>query len=90
MEKVLEFLRELAANNNREWFEANKEWYNESRNKILFLTEVLINEIRSFDPSIQQPDAKNCIFRIFRDVRFFERQASIQNKFRQLYSRRRP
>ena len=70
MEKVLEFLRKLAANNNREWFEANKEWYNESRNKILFLTEVLINEIRSFDPSIQQPGAKDCIFRIFRDVRF--------------------
>lgn len=70
MEKVLEFLRELAANNNRDWFEANKERYTESRNKILFLTEVLIHEIRSFDPSIQLPDAKDCIFRIFRDVRF--------------------
>lgn len=70
MEKVLEFLRQLAANNNREWFEANKMWYNESRNKILFVTEVLINEIRSFDPGIQLPEAKDCMFRIFRDVRF--------------------
>jgi uncharacterized protein (TIGR02453 family) len=70
MEKVLEFLRELAANNDREWFEVNKDRYNESRSKILFLTEVLIHEIRNFDPSIQQPEAKNCIFRIFRDVRF--------------------
>jgi uncharacterized protein (TIGR02453 family) len=70
MEKVLEFLRTLAANNNREWFEANKDSYIESRKKILFLTDVLINEIRKFDATIQLPDASECMFRIFRDVRF--------------------
>jgi uncharacterized protein (TIGR02453 family) len=70
MEKVLQFLNELAANNNREWFEANKPRYVECRQKVLFTTDVLINEIRKFDHSIPLLDAKDCMFRIFRDVRF--------------------
>lgn len=70
MEKVLHFLTRLAANNNREWFEENKPEYVVCRNKILFTTDVLINEIRKFDHNIPLLDAKNCMFRIFRDVRF--------------------
>lgn len=70
MENVLRFLSELANNNNRDWFETNKLRYTESRNKVLFMTEVLINEIRKFDNTIPALEAKNCMFRIFRDTRF--------------------
>jgi uncharacterized protein (TIGR02453 family) len=70
MEKVLQFLRELSKNNTREWFEENRKWYNESREKVLFVTDVLVNEIRKFDPEIPVLNAKDCMFRIFRDVRF--------------------
>ncbi len=70
MEKVLHFLEELAANNNKEWFNDNRARYEESRDKILFITEVLINEIRKFDRDVPVMDPKECMFRIFRDVRF--------------------
>lgn len=70
MDKVLDFLKELAANNNREWFQANKKWYDECREKVLFLTDVLINEIGKFDPQVRGLSPKDCMFRIFRDVRF--------------------
>ncbi len=70
MDKVLEFLTDLSANNNREWYNANKKRYEESREKILFITDVLINEIRKFDPEIPALAPKDCVFRIFRDVRF--------------------
>ena len=70
MDKVLDFLTDLSVNNNREWYNANKKRYEESREKVLFLTEVLINEIRKFDPEIPVLDPKDCVFRIFRDVRF--------------------
>jgi uncharacterized protein (TIGR02453 family) len=70
MEKVLEFLTDLSENNNREWFFANKKRYDESREKVLFLTEVVINEIRKFDSDIPLLAPKDCVFRIFRDVRF--------------------
>jgi len=70
MDKVLEFLTDLSVNNNREWYNANKKRYDESREKILFLTDVFINEIRKFDPDIPALSPKDCVFRIFRDVRF--------------------
>lgn len=70
MDKVLQFLKELSDNNNREWFQDNKKWYEESKNKVLFLTDVLINEIGKFDSAVSGLNPKDCIFRIFRDVRF--------------------
>lgn len=70
MLQVMQFLRDLSENNNREWFQNNKKRYDESREKVLFITEVVINEIRKFDPEIPLLDPKDCLFRIFRDVRF--------------------
>jgi uncharacterized protein (TIGR02453 family) len=70
MKEVLSFLSELRVNNNKEWFDKNRDRYEESRKKILFLTELIIHEINSFDPEIGAPNPKDCVFRIFRDVRF--------------------
>jgi uncharacterized protein (TIGR02453 family) len=70
MKEVFSFLSELRVNNNKEWFDENRHRYEESRKKVLFLTELVINEIKSFDPGIGNISAKDCMFRIFRDVRF--------------------
>ncbi len=70
MEKVLHFLKDLARNNDKEWFHANKDRYEKSRETMLFVTELLINEIRKFDPEISVMNPKDCMFRIFRDTRF--------------------
>lgn len=75
------FLTELTKNNNREWFQENKKWYEESRDKVLFLTDVLINEIRKFDPEICALDPKDCMFRIFRDVRFSKDKRPYKTNF---------
>src|SRR5210317_948667 len=81
MEKVLQFLRELSENNNREWFNDNKIRYTESKEKILFLTDVLINEISKFDSSIRGVAPKDCMFRIFRDVRFSKDKRPYKTNF---------
>lgn len=81
MENVLLFLKELARNNNREWFQTNKKWYDESREKILFLTDVLINEIRKFDNTIPALNPSDCLFRIFRDVRFSTDKSPYKTNF---------
>jgi len=70
MEKVLQFLENLSANNNKDWFHDNRKLYEECRDKILLITEILINEIRKFDSEIPAMSPKDCMFRIFRDVRF--------------------
>lgn len=70
MQKVLNFLNNLKLNNNREWFEDNKQEYRESLEIFNSFTQELINGIGTFDPSIKNLTVKDCTYRIYRDVRF--------------------
>jgi len=70
MQEVLNFLSELKENNTKEWFDINRDRYQECRKKLLFLTGLLIQEVGKFDAEIGIQDPKDCVFRIFRDVRF--------------------
>jgi uncharacterized protein (TIGR02453 family) len=70
MQEVLNFLSELKENNNKEWFDQNRDRYQECRKKVLFLTELIIHEAGKFDAEIGIQNPKACVFRIFRDVRF--------------------
>jgi len=87
MKAVLEFLTELRQNNNREWFTANRSRYETCRDKFLFITEVLINEIRKFDPEVPAMDPKDCLFRINRDVRFSADKSPYKTNFGSYISR---
>jgi uncharacterized protein (TIGR02453 family) len=68
--KILEFLVKLKENNNREWFTENKKDYIETKELFEQFINELIPAIRSFDDSIDMVTAKDCTFRIYRDVRF--------------------
>lgn len=81
MLQVVQFLQELSENNNREWFQKNKKRYDESRGKELFITDVLINEIRKFDSDVPLLEPKDCLFRIFRDVRFSNDKSPYKTNF---------
>jgi uncharacterized protein (TIGR02453 family) len=70
MREICDFLKGLNENNNKEWFDNNKANYQRTKAKFLHITDILINEIRSFDSEIPAMDAKKCMFRIYRDVRF--------------------
>jgi uncharacterized protein (TIGR02453 family) len=68
--KTFKFLKELKANNNRNWFNANKPRFEEVKNEFESFIAGLIPRIAGFDPLIAQLDPKKCIFRIYRDTRF--------------------
>lgn len=70
MQKVIDFLRNLAANNNREWFLAHKGEYLEAKEVFEQFTEKLIVRVGEFDPTIAGLTVKDCTYRIYRDVRF--------------------
>lgn len=70
MKDILDFLKDLQANNTREWFDQNKERYEVTRKLFLEVAAVLISETRQFDDQIPVLNPKDCVFRIFRDVRF--------------------
>ena len=70
MEEVLYFLKELRLNNDRGWFDKNKEKYLRVKNYIEEFTEGLINEISQFDSTAKYLTSKDCNYRIYRDTRF--------------------
>lgn len=68
---TLDFLRKLKKNNNREWFEKNRSKFEEARQNVEETVAAIITEVRKFDKQIPADlEAKKCLFRIYRDVRF--------------------
>ncbi len=79
--KIIQFLKNLAANNNREWFAQNKNLYEICKKEIeLFSTEIL-KELKSVDDRLNSLEPKNCIYRIYRDVRFSQDKTPYKTHF---------
>jgi uncharacterized protein (TIGR02453 family) len=64
------FLIDLESNNNRDWFNENKPRFLEAMADFTAFIDHLITQIAEFDDSIKDVKAKDCVFRIYRDVRF--------------------
>ncbi len=67
---ILDFLTDLSKNNDRDWFHAHKERYDMAIE--LFRSEVsaLISGCSRFDGSVAHLRPQDCIYRIYRDIRF--------------------
>lgn len=70
MKAVLEFIAELKENNTREWFEANKQRYLKIKEEHESMLDKVIDGIASIDLYTGRPATKDCVFRIYRDIRF--------------------
>lgn len=67
---TIQFLQKLKKNNNKEWFEKNRSAYELAKKDFTFFIENVINELKKKDATLQLLEAKNCTFRINRDIRF--------------------
>ena len=81
MKEILDFLRDLEKNNNREWFSTNKERYQKVLKKWNALCENLITEIGRFDENIAPLTIKDCTYRIYRDTRFSKDKSPYKTHF---------
>lgn len=79
--KTFQFLKDLKKNNNRDWFQANKPRYEEAKQEFEEFIDALIAKIAEFDPSIKHHTAKECVFRIYRDVRFSKDKSPYKTHF---------
>jgi uncharacterized protein (TIGR02453 family) len=80
--QTLEFLKELEDNNNREWFQANKERYESARENLIDFTAGIITGLHKIDPGVNGDlDAKKCVMRIYRDIRFSKNKTPYKNNF---------
>ena len=67
---TIQFFKELAANNHKEWFDDNRKRYEEVVKKPFYsLVRDVIREVSHFEPNTE-PEVKNSVFRINRDIRF--------------------
>lgn len=66
----LQFLDDLKANNNRDWFLDNKKRYEVFKKDYQQLVGDFLDAMKPLDPSLEMLEVKNCTFRINRDIRF--------------------
>jgi len=67
---TLQFLQNLKSNNNKEWFDKNRNDYEQAKIELKDLCTNIISEVSKFDSGLIGLEPKNCIFRINRDIRF--------------------
>ena len=69
--KFVDFFKGLAANNNKEYFDANRKTYiKEVKNPFQALLMDVRDQIAKSDPEVKKQELKNAVFRINRDIRF--------------------
>lgn len=68
--RIIRFLKDVAANNNRPWFQEHKGEYDAVRKDFEEGVAQAIGRIAEFDGSIAHLAVKDCTYRFYRDTRF--------------------
>jgi len=67
---ILTFLKDVAANNSRQWFQDHRATYDAARGNFEEGVAKAIGRIATFDPSIAHITVKDATYRFYRDTRF--------------------
>jgi hypothetical protein len=78
---TISFLKDLGKNNNREWFMINKEKYESSKADFDQFIGRLIPQLAKVNPALSGLEVKDCIFRIYKDVRFSKDKTPYKTSF---------
>jgi len=81
-QETFDFLEQLKENNNREWFQKNKAWYEEAKQNVEEFTSELLDVIKKTDNTIPESiTAKKSVLRIYRDIRFSKDKTPYKTNF---------
>ena len=78
---TLKFLKELEKNNNKPWFDTHRKRYEAARADFTTFIQQVIDKHGKKDPGIRNLVAKDCLFRINRDIRFSKDKSPYKNNF---------
>ncbi|MGM9826115.1 MAG: DUF2461 domain-containing protein [Paludibacteraceae bacterium] len=81
MQSILSFLSQLAVHNDREWFNAHKAEYQACHSRFVDFSTEFIRRFGEYDPTVRDLQAKDCIWRIYRDIRFSKNKAPYKEWF---------
>jgi uncharacterized protein (TIGR02453 family) len=78
---TLDFLTAIKCNNNREWFLDNRPLYLEAKDNFETFVQEIIDKIILFESIMKGLEAKNCVYRINRDIRFSNDKSPYKSHF---------
>ncbi len=78
---TLKFLRALKKNNNKPWFDSHRNVYAEARKDFENFIQQVIDKHSKIDSDLENLVAKNCLFRINRDIRFAKDKSPYKKNF---------
>lgn len=68
---IFDFLKTLSRHNDREWFKAHRDQYERALSAVYGITGELLSMVGEYDTeSTVGLEPKDCVFRIYRDIRF--------------------
>lgn len=76
---ILDFLRQVALNNNRPWFQEHKGEYEAVRAEFERGVAQALERIVTFDPEVAHLTVKDCTYRFYRDTRFSPDKSPYKN-----------
>jgi len=82
------YLAGLSANNDRAWFEANRAEFQALRDGFHAFVGDVIGDIAQWDDTVRWVDPKDCVYRIYRDVRFSNDKTPYKTTFSAVISER--
>ncbi|HRO41926.1 MAG TPA: DUF2461 domain-containing protein [Flavipsychrobacter sp.] len=84
---TIKFLETLSQNNDKTWFDAHRDEYAEAKQDFENFVTTLLDKICELEPELRNQKAKDCIFRIFRDVRFSKDKTPYKSHFGVYFSK---
>jgi len=84
---TFKFLKDLKKNNNKPWFDAHKTTYETAKTDFEELVTGVLTGLGKTEPAFKELKAKDCIFRIYRDVRFSKDKTPYKSHFGASFSK---
>ena len=81
------FLEKLAKNNNKVWFDEHRDDYQGAKQNFETFVASILEGLSVNEPMFKEQQAKDCIFRIFRDVRFAKDKTPYKSHFGAFFSK---
>lgn len=86
-QSTFDFLNQLRENNNREWFQANRELFDAARLQFMDFAEQVLHGLVAMDKRIPEDiPVSKCVYRIYRDIRFSLDKTPYKGYFSAAYS----
>ncbi len=79
--QTLKFLSDLKKNNNKPWFDANRARYEAARIDFQNFMQLVIDALQKKDTTITGMQARDCLFRVNRDIRFSNDKTPYKSNF---------